>query len=473
MLLRIGDRGPTPPLAAAAMDPVCIVGAGPAGLAAGAALKARGISFRMVDAGPGPGGLWDFQRSDTPLYRSAHFISSRTLSGFPGFPMPEEYPDYPGHERILAYLRSYADHHRLDEEAVYGTRVVDAVREDSGGASGPWRIRVEAVEGEEGEAPSHSSPAPGRPPGEEWRASALILATGANWHPNLPEVPGSFSGEVRHSFHYREPEEFAGRRVLIVGGGNSGVDIACDAARSADRAFLSLRRGYRFVPKYVFGTPADVFAHRGPPVPPWLERRLFTFLLDRVLVGDLTRYGLPRPDHPVLASHPIMNTQVLHHLGHGDLEAKPDLVRFEGDEAVFHDGSRERVDLVIFATGYRRSFPFVRHPDLEDSDEWPPEALYLNLLHRTTPDLFVMGLFETDGAAYGLFGAQANVVARTLEVLRAGGPAAERLATMRRQDDPDLTGGRSYVDSRRHRYYVTDRAYRRRLGELRAALESP
>ena len=259
---------------------------------------------------------------------------------------------------------------------------------------------------------------------------------------------------------------------MVVGAGNSGVDIACDAARSADRALLSLRRGYRFVPKYVFGIPADVFSHQGPRIPPWLERWVFTFLLDRVLVGDLTRYGLPRPDHPILTSHPIMNTEVLHHLGHGDLEARRDLVRFEGDEAVFQDGTRDEVDLVIFATGYRRPFPFLRHPDLDAEGEWPPEVLHLNLLHRSTPDLFVMGLFETDGAAYGLFGEQAEVVAESLRVLSDGETGAEGLAALRGGPQPDVTGGRSYVDSRRHRYYVSERVYRRRLRELRARLDA-
>jgi cation diffusion facilitator CzcD-associated flavoprotein CzcO len=465
------------------MDPVCIVGAGPAGLAAGAALKARGIPFRIVDAGPGPGGLWDISRAETPLYHSAHFISSRTLSGFPGFPMPDEYPDYPGHARVLEYLRSYADHHGLDEDSVYHTRVVDAKREAGAQGSGPWQVAVEeaGIRGEEADGGARSEGhererrrpvGRGGPERAQWSCSALVLATGSNWHPHLPDIPGSFSGEIRHSFHYSDADEFRGRRVLVVGAGNSGVDIACDAARVADRAFLSVRRGYRFVPKYVFGTPADVFARQGPPIPAWLERRFFTFLLDRVLVGDLTRYGLPRPDHPILASHPIMNTEVLHHLGHGDLEARPDLVRFEEEEAVFQDGSRERVDLVIFATGYRRPFPFLRHPDLDPDGEWPPEVMHLNLLHRTTPDLFVMGLFETDGAAYGLFGEQAEVVARSLEVLQAGGAGAAGLAALRARDEPDLTGGRSYVDSPRHRYYVAERVYRRRLRELRAALDA-
>ncbi|MEJ2538496.1 MAG: NAD(P)-binding domain-containing protein [Gemmatimonadota bacterium] len=437
------------------MDPVCIVGAGPAGLAAGAALRARGLPFRIVDAGPGPGGIWDVDRRETPMYRSAHFISSRSLSGFPGFPMPEEYPDYPRHDLVFRYIRAFARHHRLEEHATFATRVTEAAPLPGGG----WKIRLVPASEGGGEGDT-----------ETLSASALVLATGANWHPNLPEIPGVFQGDVRHSFHYRSADDLRGRRVLVVGAGNSGVDIACDAARVAEAAYLSVRRGYRFVPKYVFGVPADAFAHSGPSLPAWMERRLFAFLPDRILVGDVTRYGLPRPDHAALASHPIMNTRVLDHMGHGDLQARPDVERFDGDAVVFRDGRREDLDLVILATGYRRPFPFLRHPDLDAQEEMPAEVLYLNLLHRTTPDLFLMGLFETDGAAYGLFGEQAEVVARAVETVLGGGPPAERLARLRTRDRPDLRGGRDYVPSRRHRYYVTDRAYRRSLRRLRSAM---
>lgn len=433
------------------MDPVCIVGAGPAGLASAAALKREQIPFQIVDAGRAVGGIWDIDRPETPMYRSAHFISSRSLSGFPGFPMPESYPDYPRHDLVLRYVRSFADHHGLSKDALMETRVVRAVPTDGPGGSEGWRVTLR------------------REGNEETRVfGGLVLATGANWHPNVPDLPGPFEGEIRHSFHYRDPEEFRGRRVLIVGGGNSGVDIACDAARTADRAFLSLRRGYRFVPKYVFGTPADVFAHGGPPLPAWLERRLFSFLLDRVLVGDLGRYGLPRPDHHVLASHPIMNTQVLHHLGHGDLEARPDVARLDGDGVNYVDGTRDPVDLIVLATGYRRPFPFLELPGgPSPGDEIPPEDLYLNLLHRRHPTLFILGLFETDGAAYGLFGAQAEIVARSLgAVTEPEGEVARRLADRRSDHRPDLAGGRTFVDSPRHRYYVTDRAYRRALRNL-------
>lgn len=462
------------------MDPVCIIGAGPAGLAAAVALKARGIPFRILDAGRAPGGIWDMARTDTPMYASAHFISSKTLSGFRDFPMPAAYPDYPRHDRILAYVRAYARRHGLEAHASFGVRVTRARPLEGGAAGGDggapaWEVAwvpAEPSSGVEDEAPSLN-----RSPGatSSARFSALVVATGVTWYPNVPEIPGEFAGEIRHSVTYRSPDEFRGKRVLIVGGGNSAVDIACDAARAAEAAFISLRRGYHFVPKYVFGKPADVFAHAGPPLPAWLEQRVFGFLVNRVLVGDLTRYGLPRPDHPILTSHPIMNTQLLHHLGHGDIRARPDVARFEGRDAVFADGTREAVDLVLLATGYRRRFPFLdlrlpgeKRPFREE--EIPPEDLYLTLMHRRFGTLFLAGIFETDGAAYDLFGQQGELVARSLETMAGGGEPAERLARLRREAHPDLRGGRRYLDTPRHTWYVTDVRYRKAIRRLHRAM---
>jgi thioredoxin reductase len=445
------------------VKPVCVVGAGPAGLSAAVALQRRGIPFRVLDAGRRPGGIWDFEREDTPMYASAHFISSKTLSGFPDYPMPESYADYPRHDRIQDYIVAYARHHDLERQVTFGATVTSArpVDEDDTAWEVAWRTADGGTETE--------------------IFSALVLATGVTWHPRLPRIPGAEVGpagpdrpEVRHSKTYRSPEEFRGRRVVIVGGGNSGVDIACDAARSADRALLSLRRGYHFVPKYVFGKPADVFARTGPHLPVWLEQRIFGFLIGRVLVGDLTRYGLPKPDHPILSSHPIMNTQVLHHLGHGDLLAKPDLTRIEGREAVFEDGSREEVDLVLLATGYRRAFPFLEIPafgQLEPDDrEVAPDDLFLTLLHRRHPTLAFMGIFETDGAAYDLFARQAETVAGTLEALQGRG--ADEIRETIADDTPDQRGGSRYIDSTRHDFYVTGRAYRRALRAFSRRLEA-
>ncbi len=197
--------------------------------------------------------------------------------------------------------------------------------------------------------------------GETRTYQGLVVANGVTWHPSLPDYPGlaNFKGEVRHAVTYRDQAEFAGKRVLIVGAGNSGVDIACDAARSADAAFISLRRGYHFVPKHMFGVPTDVFLGgqvrppKGVVIPDDPDRML------GAIVGDLTRYGLQAPDHKAMQSHPIMNTQILHYLAHGDLTAKVDVEAFTEFGAVFKDGSTETFDLVLFATGYDYRMPFL------------------------------------------------------------------------------------------------------------------
>jgi cation diffusion facilitator CzcD-associated flavoprotein CzcO len=420
---------------------ICIIGAGPGGLSAAAAMKVRGIPFEILDAGERPGGIWDIDRRETPMYESAHFISSKSLSGFSGFPMPEEFPDYPRHDQILGYVQEFARAHDLGRHIEFRTRV-DAARPTSGSSS--WRVTLES--------------------GEERRYAGLCVATGATWHPRLPEIAGRFDGEQLHSFHYRSPELFRGKKVLVVGGGNSGCDIACDAARVADRALISVRRGYHFVPKYVFGMPADQFAHQGPRLPGWLEQRVFGLIV-RLLVWNPARYGLPRPDHRILESHPIMNTEVLHHLGHGRLEAFPDVRGLTPGGVVFADGREEAVDLILWATGYERAFPFLRDQDLEAvGGVLDP---YLSVFHRRHRTLFFMGLFETDGAAYPLFSLQADLIAAYLSALRGGRPSADRFDRLRSDHHPDLKGGRRYLRSRRHDYYVKEDAYRRALLEIR------
>jgi cation diffusion facilitator CzcD-associated flavoprotein CzcO len=415
--------------------PVGIIGAGPAGLATAAALKSRGLDFEILDAGRGVGGIWDIDRDETPMYESAHFISSKTLSAFDGHSMPAGYPDYPRHDQILAYVTSFAHRHGLEDHATFGVRVQAARAAEGGG----WEVEL-----------SEGGPR---------RYRALCVATGANWEPALPRVEGTFEGEAYHAFHYRSPDELSGKRVLIVGGGNSGCDIACDAARVAERALLSVRRGYHFVPKYVFGQPSDVFAHGGPPLPAWLERRVFGVLIRRLLVGDVTRFGLPRPDHAILESHPTMNTRVLHHLGHGDLEARSDVLALEGKTVRFTDGRVDEVDLVVWATGYRRTYPFFEEPVIDTGKA--AHDLYLNLSHRRHDDLFFLGLFETDGAAYPILSRQGHIVAAALDRL----PEKTRAAYDRRRTSafPDVRGGRRYLDSARHAVYVHAQSYEKLL----------
>lgn len=423
---------------------VLVVGAGPSGLSAVKELVGSGRDVVGVERHHDVGGIWDIDNPGSPMYESAHLISSRTQSALDGLDMPEDFPDYPSHRQLLAYLHDYADRFDLRRHYRFGVEVDHVDPHDGGG----WTASLSD--------------------GAVLEVDAVVLAVGNQWHPNLPDLPGTFTGEAFHSRAHRDPAVFRGRRVLVVGAGNSGCDIACDAAANASFAALSTRRGYRFVPKYILGMPTDVFAHRGPPMPAAVEQKALTRLLD-VLVGDVTRFGLPAPDHDVLGTHPIMNTQVLDHLGHGDLVARPDVAALDGTTVRFVDGTAEEYDVVVWATGYRPSFPMLPEGVVDWHGINP--NLYLNLFHRDRDDLFVLGMIETDASAWPHISLQARLVAAALDVRDRGGAQASAFARLR-ATDADLEGGLRHVDSPRHSYYQRNATYlamgRELLRQLRA-----
>jgi cation diffusion facilitator CzcD-associated flavoprotein CzcO len=416
----------------------CIVGAGPSGLAVARAFTEAGVAFDIVERHADVGGIWDMETPGTPMYDSAHFISSKTLSGFAGFPMPAHYPDYPGWREVLAYVRAFADAHGLRERVETGVEVVAAAPDDEGG----WIVDLAG--------------------GESRRYAGIVSAVGHDWLPRMPSYPGTFTGERYHSVCYRSAREFLGKRVLIVGGGNSACDIACDAATHADRAFISLRRGYHFLPKHLFGKPTDVFFRSGPQPHARIAQPLLGLIL-RVVVGDLTKYGLRKPDHKPLASHPIVNSQLLHHLSHGNIAAKPDVSRFDGSTVHFADGTTESVDLVVFATGYRHEIPFLS-PVLGDG----ASPLWANMFVPGHPTLFVAGHFESDGGAYPLVSRQASLFA----MLAKSPEAREALRVRLQSPAPSLTGGIRHIDSPRHGIHVNSEAFGGFVGKLERELGS-
>jgi amino acid transporter len=424
----------------------CVVGAGPAGLVMARALLAEGVPFDWFERHGDVGGIWDMDNVESPMYGSAHFISSKYMSGFVGYPMPDDYPDYPSWQQIRDYIRGFARDYGLYDHVTLNTAVVtaDPIDDDR------WRVALSN--------------------GEVREYDGLIAAPGVTWHPNLPSIEGAqqFGGELRHAVTYREGSEFRGKRVLVVGAGNSGVDIACDAARNADAAFLSLRRGYRFVPKHIFGLPTDAVLAGAIDPPRGVSLSGDPTKLVDALVGDLTRLGLPEPDHDLLQSHPIMNTQVLHYLQHGDLVAKPDVARLTATGAQFVDGSEEELDLVLLATGYHYRLPFLDDSLLSWHRGHP--QLYLNIFSRELDSLYVLGFLELAGAAYTRFDEMAQMVVIDLRA-RETGVHREELRALKRCDHPDLTGGMTYVDSDRHANYVEVETYVHYLADLRDRFE--
>lgn len=419
---------------------VCVVGGGPAGLSLARTFLRHGILFDVYERHSDVGGLWDQSNPGSPVYDSAHFISSKTQSHYHNFPMPDDYPDYPSNRQIHGYMKLFADAYGLRDHIRFDTSVVKTELQ----ADSTWIVTLST--------------------GETKAYGSLVCANGTNWHPAMPDYPGTFTGEMRHAVTFRSMDEFKGKRVLVIGAGNSGCDIACDAAKAADSAFISMRRGYHFLPKHLFGIPADVFAHEGPHLPMWLTQRIFGVIL-RILNGDLTRFGLQKPDHKLFETHPILNTQLLHYLGHGDIKAKPDVERFEGKIVHFKDGTSEEIDLVLCATGYTWKVPYV-DPSLFIWKSGKPD-LYMNLFSREHPSLYALGFMETNGGAYKLFDEMADLIARTITVRAKGGDKAAKLDRFFATDRPNLTGGIKFVGSSRHATYVEIDAYRKQMGRIR------
>jgi cation diffusion facilitator CzcD-associated flavoprotein CzcO len=419
----------------------CVIGAGAAGLAAARHLRAASIPFEVVEREGDVGGIWDASLPHSPVYQSANLISSKPLTQFPDFPMPREYPDYPGHAQALAYLRAYAKRFGLYDHIRFGRTAKRAERAEGGG----WNVSF----------------ADGETRGYE----GLIVAAGIHWVPIMPRVPGGFDGEIMHSCGYKSAKVFRGKRVLVVGAGNSGCDIAVDASQHASPAFLSVRRGYHFIPKYAFGRPIDQVGEVGLRLRlPLSVRRALNELVLRAVVGKPEEYGLPRPDHRLLESHPIVNSRVLPAIRRGELRPKPDVAELRGHEVAFKDGTSEQLDLIVFATGYQVTFSFLESRHLNSPDGRPD--FYLHVFHPTHDDLFILGMIQPDSGVWPLMDLQAKAVAGCI---RDGGG---KLRALKQGPRPDLSGGIRYVKSERHRYEVEHSTYARQLRRVIRLLES-
>jgi hypothetical protein len=422
-------------------DSYALIGAGPAGLAGARNFARAGIDFVGFEAHSGVGGLWDIDNPRSTVYRSAHLISSRTTTAFAEFPMRDDVPDYPGHREMKTYFDDFADAFDLRRHYRFRTRVE---RVEPDGAL--WAVTSVGPDGGE----------------RTERFRGVVIATGTLSEPSIPDLEGEFTGELMHTSTYKDPEIFKGRRVLIIGAGNSGCDIAVDAVHQAASVDMSVRSGYWFIPKYIFGRPADTLNQRKKPLPPWLKTRIDGTLL-RLLTGDPTRFGFIKPDHRVYETHPILNTLVLHHAGHGDIRVRGDVARLAGDSVEFKDGSRAGYDLVMLATGYRLHYPYVDPQHLNWVGNGPD--LYLNIFTPRHRNLFVLGMLEAAGIGWQGRYLQAELVAQLVKAQRDHPARADELWRRVHGPRPDLSGGYRYRQLERMPYYVNKDAYTRAVQE--------
>ena len=421
-------------------DKYVIIGAGPSGLAAAKTFLARGIAFDCLEREADIGGLWNIATPSGIVYETTHLVSCISSTGFDDLPMlDEDYPEYPSHERVLSYFRDYIAKFGLSPHIQLGKPVTRLAPSADGG----WEVSVA------GEA---------RPR----RYLGAVIASGHHDVPRLPAYPGTFTGEIMHSRRYKSPLQVRDKRVLVVGCGNSAADVVRDAVHGRSQVFLSLRRGYWFVPKFVLGFPTgDVLSWAEiVPLPRFCKRWLFQATL-WLLQGPPSRYRMPQPDHAIDQAHPTMTDEIPRLVAHGSLIVKPEIGRYDGERVLFTDGSAERVDLIVFATGYRPVLPFLEDKISFGTDGRP--RFVHHVFHPEHANLFAVGLVQANGSMWRLADYQAQAIASSIIAQRR----APQLWRKFRARLADAVRERSrFVASERHRLEVNYFDYRRKLKRL-------
>jgi cation diffusion facilitator CzcD-associated flavoprotein CzcO len=423
----------TPPLR------ICIIGAGISGIATAKCLKEKELSYDCFEASSTLGGNWVFKNPNgmSSAYRSLHIDTSKKKLEFPDFPMPAEYPTFCHHTHIRQYFEDLVDHFRIRDAIRFETPVRKAERTEDG----TWRVTLDD---------------------EVRQYDHLIVATGHHWDPKWPDFAGRFDGPVIHSHDYIDPFDpinLKGKHVLVVGIGNSAVDIASELSNRglAERLVLSTRRGAHVVPKYLLGRPIDQMVETNPYLPLTLQRKAAALLI-RLLVGRVENYGMPTPDHELLTAHPTVSSDLLQRVGNGDITVKPNVAELRGDRVEFIDGSVEPIDAIIYATGYNITFPFFDPDFLSAPHNVFP--LFKRIFVPGIDNLMFIGFAQAIPSIIGFVQDQAKWIAAYLAGEYALPPTEEMEAAIKRDEARQVS---HYVASSRHTMQVDHVLYARDL----------
>ena len=416
----------------------CLIGAGSSGITVVKALADAKIDFDCFEKSDRVGGNWVFGNKNgmSAAYEGLYINTSRERMQFADYPMPRSYPDFPHHTQIAAYFEDYVEHFGLRPHITFQTSVEHAELE--GRDPQRWRVRLS-----NGEARTYDM---------------LLVANGHHWDPLGPEPapPGHFDGRQMHAHEYRTKDELRGKRVIVAGMGNSAMDIAVESSEVGKRTFLSARRGVHVIPKYMFGRPLDQLFTTA--ILPWSVRQRIAEWLHKLTVGEMERYGLPKPDHRLGEAHPTVSGRILDRLVHGAISPKPVIAKLMGDRVEFADGTIEEADLIVWCTGYRVTFPFFDTSFVSAANNDLP--LFLRVFHPAYRQLAFIGLLQPLGAIMPIAEAQGKWLAAHLRGDYALPHAREMESTI--EADRRAMFAR-YVPSKRHMMQVDFDDYLREL----------
>ena len=428
---------------------VAIIGAGSSGIAAAKALHEHGMAFDCFEASDRVGGNWVFDNKNgvSAAYRDLHINTSRDRMQYSDFPMPRSYPDFPHHTQIAAYFDSYVDHFGFRDRISFETAIERAVQLPDG----TWEL-----------IDSH---------GVRRSFDMLVVANGHHWHARWPEpgFPGSdeFGGVQMHAHDYRDNDLLRGKDVVVLGMGNSAMDIAVESSYVARTTHLAARRGAWIIPKYLFGKPLDQLPHTAW-IPDAIAYKLYGLAV-RLHTGRPERYGLPKPDHRFAEAHPTVSGRILDRIIHGTVTPRPNIARLGPDWVQFADGARVHADVVIYCTGYRITFPFFDESFLSAPDN--RIELFRRVFVPGNRGLAFAGLLQPLGAIMPLAEAQGRWLADYLRGRYHLPPRRALEADIRREN---ARMRKRYVTSKRHTIqvdfdrYLFELARERRRGGERA-----
>jgi cation diffusion facilitator CzcD-associated flavoprotein CzcO len=410
---------------------VCIIGAGCSGFTTAKRLKDVGIAYDCFEMSDDIGGNWYFKNPNghSACYESLHIDTSKWRLAFEDYPVPANWPDFPHHRQLLQYFHDYVNHFGLRETITFNTKVEGARRDEQG----LWRVTLST--------------------GETRLYDILIVANGHHWNPRTPSYPGEFDGPAFHAHSYADPfdpVDMRGKNVVVVGMGNSAMDIASELSQRpiAKNLWVAARRGVWVLPKYMNGKPSDKSA-----MPTWMPRKLGQAMARKVIkktIGNMEDYGLPKPDHEPLEAHPSVSGEFLTRAGCGDIKFKPNIKALEGRQVRFEDDSVEDVDAIVYATGYNIRFPFFDDPAIQpDAENRFP--LYKRMMTPRAANLFFMGLAQPLPTLVNFAEQQSKLVAAYLAG-RYRPPAPDEMEKITAADEAFHLGG--YYTAQRHTIQV-------------------
>ena len=417
---------------------IAVIGAGAAGLCTAKHLLASGVEVVIYELGSYVGGLWVYENDNGlgPAYKSLHLNSEARVTAYRDFPFPPEAPLYPGHAEVRQYLEAYAIKFDLRPKIRFNSKVESVAPKD-----GRWIVRLDD--------------------GKSESFDAVVVASGHQGTPTHPAWKDDFTGNYLHSHTYRVPELFRDQRVLVVGMGNSAVDIASDICVVTQATVISSRSPVLVMPRMLFGVPTSrVLGKLEKPWMPWPVRRTIREVLTRIVHGTMEQWGFTTPK---TRTHPTSHHNLMSQFVWNRIRAKPGIKSVKGREISFTDGTSETFDTVIAGTGYAVTLPFLQSELLPLNGH--KLELFLRVVHPGQSGLYFTGMFNVAGGGnIRMMDDQAEWIAALVSNTE-GLPNTEQMKKAMQEEENFLA--RQYPGSSRYALELDPTFYRKLLGRAR------